>query len=243
MTTPRIGLALIALSLHSATAGLAGQKTLAGWEFTRPDDLQGWQPNGHLAGVVVTNGALCCRAVGSDPILEYQPLLDLPATPWQAVEIRLRADSDGTAELFWSGASTGRYGGFSQEKTTRFNVRGDNQWHTYRLLPFWHKEGRIVRLRFDVYDGARFGLGAIRVVDVASSPATERTDFDFGQSLEGWQWWTPLDEGAIPLGAAPGRIAGCGTGFLLGPPMRVNSANNTFVSIRMSADRGHYGTL
>ena len=240
---PNLAALIISLLLQLAGVSLAAQKPLADWTFERPSDLQGWQPNGDLTDVVVTNGALSCRAVGSDPILEYRPLLDLPASPWQAVEIRLRADSDGTAELFWSNTSTGRYGGFAQEKSTRFNVRGDDRWHTYRLLPFWHREGKIVRLRFDVYDGARFNLASIRVVELSSRPVTEQREFDLSKSTEGWHWLEPLGDRAIGPAPAGSRIGRCGVGFLLSPPVHINATDNTFVSIRMSVDRGHHATL
>ncbi len=245
MANSGANLAVLILGLLSqlAAVGLAAQEPLADWTFERAGDLQGWQPNGDLADMVVTNGALSCRAVGSDPILEYRPLLNLPASPWQAVEIRLRADRDGTAELFWSNTSTGRYGGFSQDKSTRFNVRGDNRWHTYRLLPFWHREGKIVRLRFDEYDGARFDLASIRVVELGSRPVTEQSEFELSKSMEGWLWVEPLDGRGIAPTPAGGKIERCGTGFLLGPPVHINAADNTLVSVRLSVDRGHHGSL
>lgn len=149
-------LVVAALALLVGWAGPAVGQPICEWNFDRAGDLQGWQPNGHVTNVVVTNGSLNFRAVGSDPILELKPLLDFAASAFQVVEVRFKADRDGTAEFFWSNTSTGRFGGFSQEKSTRFNVTGDDQWHIYRLLPCWQTEGRIVRLRFDVYDGAKF---------------------------------------------------------------------------------------
>jgi hypothetical protein len=243
MSRTSLIIVLVALGLRLAGVDLAAYTRLAEWTFDQAVDLQGWQPNGHLADVVITNGAMSFRAVGSDPILEYRASLNLPTTPWQAVEIRLRADSSGTAELFWSNTSTGRYGGFTQEKTTRFNVCGDKQWHTYRLLPSWHREGKIVRLRFDVYDGARFDLSSIRIVELALSPAGQRSEFDFNKGLGGWQRLESLGDNEASPARAGGRMLRCGTGFLLGPPVQINSANHTFVSIRMTVDRGHHGTL
>ena len=61
---------------------------------------------------------------------------------------------------------------FSQDKSTRFNVAGNDQWHTYRLFPFWHPEGKIVRLRFDVYDGATFAVDFIRIAPLSMPPPT-----------------------------------------------------------------------
>lgn len=217
--------------------------TLPEWTFEQPGDLQGWLPNGHLTEVGVTNGTLRCRAVGADPILEYRAPLSLPASSRHVVEIRLRADADGVAELFWSNTSTGRYGGFSQEKSVRFNVRGDDQWRTYRLLPGWHREGTIVRLRFDVYDGAQFELDALRVRDLAGEPRLDRREFDFQTGLEGWQWFVPIESERAAVAPTSGVISNAGVGFLLSPPVRIPAASHTFVSIQLAVDRGRHAIL
>lgn len=120
----------------------AQERVLAEWTFDKPGDLQGWIINGHIAEAKVADGALAGRTTGSDPILEYRPRLDIAASPWQIIEIRLKSDRDGFAQIFWSNTTEGRYGGFDGDKTTDFNVIGDGQWHVYRLLPFWQKEGK-----------------------------------------------------------------------------------------------------
>jgi hypothetical protein len=221
-------------------AGFAAPAPLAEWHFNRAGILESWQPNGYLTDVVVTNGALSCRAIGADPILEYRPLLDLKASPWQAVEIRQKADRDGMAELFWSNTSTGRYGGFTQAKSTRFGVRGDSEWHTYRLLPFWHAEGKIVRLRFDVYDAARFELAFLRVIGFASGPPV---DLSHERSFADWQWFEPIGEQEIAPLPGEGVVKQRGPGELLSPPLSIDASRSEFVSLRMAVDRGRRGTL
>ena len=179
-------LAVILPPLVCCSALAAGpDRTLVEWRFDR--DLQGWAPNGDLAEVRVAGGALNCRAVGGDPILELGTRLAVPASPWQVIEVRLRADRDGTAEFFWSNTSVGRYGGFEQAKTTRFQVVGDGRWHVYRLFPFWHREGKIVRLRFDLYDGTTFAVDSIRLLELAMPPAAAQPRFDFTRDRQGWQ--------------------------------------------------------
>ncbi len=233
--------AAVAALLAGAACPVVGQP-LAAWNFDQPGDLQGWQPNGHLTELVVTDGSLNFRAVGSDPILELKPLLDFAASAFQVVEVRLTADRDGTAELFWSNSSTGRYGGFSQEKSTRFNVTGDGQWHTYRLLPCWQTEGRIVRLRFDLYDGAKFELDSFQVLQLTTNSAAIRADFEFNQGTQGWQWLDTLDD--------PSRFAWTGGAFhsspgglLLSPPVQIDTTNLNYVAVRMAVDRGRRATL
>lgn len=233
---------ILPLRNHAAEeAAPAAVTTLAEWSFNRAGDLEGWQPNGHLTGVTVTNGVLICRAIGSDPILELRPLLDLKTSPWQQIEVRLKADRDGVAEFFWSGVATGRFGGFSQEKTTRFNVAGDGQWHTYRLLPFWHPEGKIVRLRFDVYDGTKFEVDSIRITELSVRPSVERAEFDFTRGSQGWQ---AINEARLATGpqglvlSAPARDS-----FALSPPLRVKADGQSYVSVRMPVDHGSHATL
>lgn len=199
----------------------AAETLIREWTFDRDGDPQGWQANGHLRDVTVANGVWSARAIGSDPILELRPRLEFKASPWQVIEVRLRADRDGTAEFFWSGTAQGRYGGFSQDKTTRFPVRGDGTMRTYRLMPGWHPEGRIVRLRFDVYDGAQFAIDHIRIRELAMPQAAERPQFDFRQDSQGWQ---VVEETDMRL--------------LLAPPMRVEAARNSWVSLQMSLASG-----
>lgn len=240
-TTRLLPLVVIALTLLCASLPLPA-KTVVEWNFDQPGDLQGWQANGDLTGVVVTNGALNCRAVGSDPILELRPQLDFAASTFQVFEVRLKADRDGTAELFWSNTSTGRYGGFSQQQTLRFNVIGDGCWHTYRLLPCWRAMRRIVRLRFDVYDGARFELDAMRVLDLTPATRIAPADFDFGKSKEGWQWFETMDQ-AAQFAWNGDAFTTTQNGLLLSPPVTIDASKESCVSLRMAVEHGQLATL
>lgn len=234
--------ALSALCLFANAFAAGAQQIIADWSFNQPNDMLGWLPNTHLADVCVTNGALSCRAIGSDPILEYRPSLSLPASSHQVVEIRLRANADGTAELFWANSSTGRYGGFCQEKSLRFKVRGDGSWHTYRVLPFWQREGTIVRLRLDVYDGALFEIESVRLLQLKVPGPSDSVVFDFTSDRSGWLWFTPMDKDPTAQWD-PARLPNCGSGLLLSPPLTLDCATSTVVSVRLSVDRGRYATL
>ena len=215
-------------------------KLICGWTFGQPGDLQGWQPNGHLTGVKVAAGALVCRAVGADPILELRTPLRFAASPWQVVEIRLKTDRDGECELFWSNTGEGRFGGFTQEKTTRFKATGDRAWHTYRVAPFWHPEGQIVRLRFDVYDGATFAIESIRVLE-RTMPALARTpEWDFSTGSHGWQALA----GSFSASATGLTATATGPDFwLLAPPVGIAAEDRSFVSVSLAVAAGHHGTV
>lgn len=230
----------VLLSAFFLAASL-GAAPVAEWVFDQPGNLRGWAPNGQLKDVAVTNGALACQATGSDPILDHRGKLDFKATPFQQIEVRLKADRDGEAEFFWTGTTNGKFGGLDQKKTTDFKVIGDGQWHTYRLLPFWQAEGRIVRLRFDVYDGTRFAVEFIRITDLAASSATVPPDFDFTKGTQGWQ---ALGDATVQAGADGLRVTTTGAdGIAMAPPLRVASDEQAIVSIRMAVDQGRRGTL
>jgi lysophospholipase L1-like esterase len=217
------------------------REVAAAWEFDRDGDFEGWRPNGDLAELRVQAGVLHARAQGADPILEYQLPLDLAADPWDTIQARLKADRDGEAEFFWSNTNQGRYGGFSQEKSTRFPVRGDHQWRTYIVRPFWHPEGRIRRLRFDLYDAARFEVDWVRVVKASGVPAERQAEFDFKSVLLDWR-----PEGGMALSVTNGCLLAKleeADGLALAPPVNFDSNDRSYLCVRLAADRGRYATL
>ena len=227
-------LAAIACLLPATTGAAA---PLAEWTFDQPGDLQGWQPNGDLTDVAVTNGSLACRATGYDPILQLKPLIGVKATPRQQLEIRLKADRDGQAEIFWSNAATS----ITQDKTTRFEVTGDGQWHTYQILPFWHPEGNIERLRFDLYDGGTFAVDFIRISELAPQLPTAVAAFDFTTGTQGWQAVGSTRVTANPAGLK--MIFQNADGFALSPLLVVPADEQNYVSLSMAVDQGTSATL
>lgn len=221
---------------------LTTAETIVEWSFDQAGDFQGWQPNGHLTNVAVANGTLSCRAVGPDPILELRPLLDFAASTFQVAALRLKTDRDGTAELFWSNTSTGLYGGFSQEKSTRFHVTGDNHWHTYRLLPCWHSEKKIVRLRLDLFDGAKFEWDYLRVTQSPTVTGAVDADFDFSKGLQGWHWLQTTGDRASFTWLG-GKFQLTRGGMLLSPPVQVDTEKMSYASVRMAVEDGRFATL
>jgi hypothetical protein len=237
-TIPRMKKFLLAVAVLAAMR--LGAAPVAEWAFDQTGNLRGWAANGHLKNVAVTNGALTCRTDGSDPIFDYRGPLGFKATPFQQLEIRLKADREGEAEFFWTGTTLGKFGGFDQTKTTDFKVIGDGQWHTYRLLPFWQAEGKIVRLRLDLFDGARFAVEFIRIIELPAPPPAVVPEFDFTQGAQNWQ---AVGDATTQPGAEGLRITAAADGFALAPPVRFSSEERTVVSIRMAVDKGRRATL
>jgi hypothetical protein len=237
------GVAILAASLavsFAAADAPAGVVRLE-WNFDRPGDLQGWQPNGDLRQVGVTNGVLSATAVGDDPILELRPLIDLPASPWQCLELRLKASHEGKGEVFWTGTTQTKYGGFSGEKTTRFQAAGGGQWQTLRLFPFWHSEKKIIRLRLDLYAATSYEIDFIRIVELPHAAAPVPARFDFAAGAASWR---PLGSALLAPTPAGLRVETPASGdFILAPPVRVDAEENSFVSLRLTATNGQWGRL
>lgn len=218
--------------------GLAGApeiqpRTLIEWTFDREGDQAGWHANGHFSDVRVAGGALECRGAGADPIFEMGLPLEVAASHRQALEVRLKASRDGTAEFFWSNTTEGRYGGFSQEKTTRFPVVGDNAWATYRVLPGWQAEGRIIRLRLDLYDSAQFAIDAIRIVSWPESQPVATRAFEFPSADRDWPW---IRVGRIL--SSTSSLAG-GDRLRLAPPLSIDAEALDYISMCMTVPSHH----
>ncbi len=143
---------------------ICGGGALPVWEFDTEADKNAWQPNSHIAEVRLENGALCGKTVDWDPMF-FSPILELPATPWQYVLLRIKVDKPGTGQLFWTGQTEGKYGGISEQKVTNFNVAESTDFQDIAILPGWHREGTIRKLRLDLYNGMNFAIDRIAIVD------------------------------------------------------------------------------
>lgn len=215
---------------------LAQNRTLIEWRFDKTNDLKGWVANHDMGDVAVQNGVLSCGTIGGDPILELRAPFEIPALPMQVIEVKVKADHSGMAEFFWSNTSQGKYGGFTQEKTTDFQIVGDGQWHIYRLTPFWQTEGKIIRLRFDLFGGGHFEVESIRIAELPSVPVAKVPVFDFSRGTEGW---LRTDASALSNSSSGLQLLMSNPSDLfLGPTMKVDTEENNYVTLSMSATHG-----
>lgn len=204
--------------LLTAMAGLIlslSAAELPAWTFDT--DAQGWAPNQFLTNVAVKDGFLCADTTGSDPFFTMTGL-DFDATPWQYVVISLKASAGGRGELFWSGETTGKFGGFSQEKSTPFTVPGGDTVQDVVIFPFWQTEGKIRQFRLDLYDGAHFEIDAVRVMswDTGAQPAS-LLNWSFGGNVSPW------------------RVHPSATD-LFAPPVQLDIASKGWIAVTLKSD-------
>ncbi|MBI2421181.1 MAG: glycoside hydrolase family 99-like domain-containing protein [Candidatus Hydrogenedentes bacterium] len=175
--------------MQSAICCLMLLSGLPVWNFDQPDALKSWEPNGHFAQVALQDGHLHAEAIDWDPFFSCGGL-SIPATPWQYLVVRLRAGRPGTGDLFWSNTTEGQYSGLAPEKRTPFAVRGTGDWEDIVITPFWHSEGTIVQLRLDLYEGTKFDLASIQILDWAADRTPTQNTYRFEAdtpSFDAWQ--------------------------------------------------------
>ncbi len=239
-----------ALFLLGAAAAAAPAVVLKEWNFAG-GDAQGWDARGnHVRDVRVAGGALQGCITDWDPFL-VGPRFEIPASPYQAIEVRLKTDCGGQAEFFWTNTTNTPYGGFSPGKETPFSVRGDGRWHEYRVFPFWQNENKIILLRLDfprppdAEKGRKtFAVEWVRIVQLpAAEVSAAPPAWDFSQGPGGWEA-LGAESAAVADGAWVVRAPPTETVLLRGPiaPFRADTAGD-WVVLEMAVDRGRRATL
>jgi len=116
--------ALFALVLVLIAPISAHAKAVAEWDFTK--GTLGWTPNARVKELISTPDGLLVRSTGEDPWIEGPPV-DLPGDEITSIKIRMKSTADGAGEVFYGRAFVG-------EKSVRFTVHSDGQWHDYPLV-------------------------------------------------------------------------------------------------------------
>ena len=235
------GLLLALLAIPAFAQQPKARKVDIEWRFDEDANLRGWIVAGHIADSAVAGGVLKGRAVEWDPIL-LGPVFEITATPTQCVEIKMKATETTMAELFWTETLEGQYGGFSQKKQKSFSVIGDAQFHTYRIHPFWHAAGKIVRLRVDPPGKGRFEIASISIVDDRSVARSDAQAWTFDKDTQGWRAWQDVASPVVEAGALNVKSEG-GSPIVMSPLLNVPAAENPIISVRMAVDEGSTGAI
>jgi len=232
---------LLAMLLGAAALG-AEPRVLVGWEFEKAGDLEGWEPNGHLADPKVADGALSARVVDWDPFFT-SPEFVVPARQGQWIELRLRADHSGDAEFFWTNTLETKFAGFSPGKQTPFRIDGDGRWHVYRVRPCWEPEKRIIKLRLDLpRDKGFYEVDYVRIVERPAAGAVAAPAWEFDKGAEGWSFESDGDAPGVRRGALAFR-SGRAPRRLVSPRLGFAAETRMFLTVRMSVSRGKTATV
>jgi len=132
--------------------------------FEFDDSLEGWMPAHDIGDFFARDGALVGKATGGDPYL-VRGLVRVEADECPVVVLRLRVSAGTGGQFFWTTLSSPSFG---EDKSLRFAVEPDGQWHEIRLAAGEHDLWRgqtITAIRIDPTSGvgaADFAIDYVR---------------------------------------------------------------------------------
>ncbi|MHB1000353.1 MAG: glycoside hydrolase family 99-like domain-containing protein [Armatimonadota bacterium] len=228
-----IGLFMLSSCLY---AGSAPVRTVVGWTFDTSGDLRGWELNGHLSNVQVGADGLSAEATDWDPFMT-SPTFDIPAEPQQWIEIRIKCDKAGEGQIYWSNTMDSPYQGFVPEKYTNFSIKDNNGWTTLVIRPFWQTEKKIIHMRIDMFQGAKFTIKSIKIQEPAVKPDTgSKGIWNFSSKNVNW-----IAADDTPFTRTPGGISmtiGKDGGTLQSPMLSMPIKDKTWAAVRMKSTKG-----
>lgn len=119
------------------------------FDFT--DSTEGWLPLHQVENFRTAEGLLQGEMTGPDPYIARY-LLRVPGRQAPVLRVRLRTTAGRTAQLFWATETSPH---FDEQKSIRFPLQSDGQFHEYQLdvgkHPAW-RDGLITALRLDPAD-------------------------------------------------------------------------------------------
>lgn len=122
-------------------------------DFKLDDSMEGWQPAHDVADLKADGKSLVGRITGGDPYI-IRPLLRVRGDDCPVLRLRMKVTAGRGGQLFWT---TERSPAFGEDKTLRFELSADGQWHEYRLEPGQHPQWAgqtITAIRLDPGGGA-----------------------------------------------------------------------------------------
>lgn len=139
----------IYLSRYANTLGLEKGLKL---EFDSVHDL--WlRPMSWLKETRIEGGYLSTEAMTEDPMYLGPPFMRMPAENISLIRVKMRVEKGTTGQLFWI---TGKEGNWSEDRSIRFPIKTDGDFHEYDIdvarSPEW--KGIILQLRFDPTDSS-----------------------------------------------------------------------------------------
>ncbi len=226
--------------LGAAGVSAAPRDVLASWEFS-DEASKAWTRNANFCkDVRIEEGLLKGTMTGNDPFLS-SPAFSVDTTAGQVVELRMKTTAGGRGELFWIPAGTD---GAKQKWSVGFDWIGDNQWHEYRITPYWQGEKRIKQIRLDFAvprdTAATFEVDWIRVVDEAAAVTAERSWRGAGLAA-----WRGVEGATLVANGDAWRFASDKglLGVLASPNLKVAADEAYVVAVEMAATEGDAGSL
>jgi hypothetical protein len=219
----------------AAQALAAEPRILANWDFS-DEASKAWSKHANWSkDVRITEGILKGTMTGSDPFVT-SPALSITASAGQVIEFRAKVSTGGKGEIFWVPANAK---GTQQKWSVAFDWIGDNEWHDYRVIPYWQGEKRIAQMRLD-FAPPRSGEGTYEVdwIRIVEEPAASNDARAWqGAALTTWRG----AEGASIAAKGEATVFASDTtktGALVSPDIKIPADENCVVTVEMAVQQG-----
>jgi len=152
-TTPNAEARWKDTSLERATVTISSETVPAPSEWNFDKDVEGWRPFYNLSMFEVIDGALVVDGLNDDPQLA-SPTLGLSTDEYSTIEIRLKTDVGGDAQIFFTSSAATDI--FTDNGYKFFPIQASDDFQVYQVymadVPGW--EGYLGYLRFDPVGGS-----------------------------------------------------------------------------------------
>ena len=218
----------------------AEPRVLASWDFSGDAATEWARLANWCKDVQIAEGVLKGTMTGSDPFVT-SPAFAVAATAGQVIEFRAKCSTGGKGEIFWVPAHAQ---GSQQKWSVSFDWIGDNQWHDYRVAPYWQGEKNISRIRVDFAPPSNregtFEVDWLRIVDEADVSSDDRAWQ--GVRLQAWRGiegaTSDVKDGTAVFSSSPLQ-----PGALTSPNLRFSADEAYVVSIEMATSEGELGAV
>ncbi len=144
------------------------QKTTPATYFETDGDFEGWSLFSKLANGVVSNGILSCDITGSDSYMINWTPLNVPASVYRYIHIRMKnLSSGGLAQVYWT-TTTDSIMNDNKHKDFAI-VANDNQFRDYWLdmgsHSYWNGTVKLLRLDPSSAASGHIEIDFIRLLD------------------------------------------------------------------------------
>lgn len=171
----------------------------------------------------------------NNKVTVISPAFELDPTPLQYIEIEVKTDIDGQAQLYYLDTNKESSPEFKSEQSVQLNIRGDNEYHVYKVYPFWQSNEKVARIRLDITSSSAT-IRAIRIIDSMPGQAIA-PNWTFKNSNAEWQLIKQMGSIQVtPLGL---QVNGNADATVLSSLINVAADDNKWATIRVISKTAH----
>lgn len=179
------------------------------WGFATAKTVLGWSPAATGSSFGLENGALAFTATSNVTSI-FSPAITVQAEPRQLVEIVMKSNTAGQAQVHWASAPSmkypsGGFSGFQSGDENDFVLTGDGAFHHYYLPIGTSSATTIYRLQLNIPAGATISIESADIANLIA-PTGEGVDPKWQFTASGNSLgWIPYS-GVVDMSVSGGSL-------------------------------------